>query len=186
MHMASPEACFQAPTAEEAIEQIHHWMPASSSFYGLSLRDGIETLCLDPLTPNELDSVARLGPLNLFAIVSGEDPNPQSFTLEPSPNTLHSVPLHDIPTSEPLWGRGTAGPHPQRPPQLESCLGDVCRPSVVGPATRPRRQPSCRSREHVEEGWVCPPLSRILASRVSSHGPHLGGEPRARSGKIVG
>lgn len=88
MHMASPEACFQAPTAEEAIQEIHNWMPESSSFYNLSLRDGIETLCLDPLTPNELNSVARLGPLNLFAIVSGEAADQQSFTQEPTPNTL--------------------------------------------------------------------------------------------------
>jgi hypothetical protein len=72
MHMVSPEACFQAATAEECIDQIHHWMPPSSPFCSLLLREAIENLCLDTLTPESQRQFSDLGPTNLFAMVSGK------------------------------------------------------------------------------------------------------------------
>ena len=74
MHMASPDACFQAATAEECINQIHRWMPPTSLFPSLLLREAIENLCLDTLTPESIQQFSQLGPLNLFAMVSGERP----------------------------------------------------------------------------------------------------------------
>lgn len=71
MHMASPEACFQAATAEECIEQIHRWMHPTSPFCSLLLREAIENLCLDTLSPESQQQFSQLGPLNLFAMVSG-------------------------------------------------------------------------------------------------------------------
>ncbi|KAK4117941.1 hypothetical protein N657DRAFT_685618 [Parathielavia appendiculata] len=70
MHMASPEACFQAVTAEECIGQIHRWMPPTSPFCTLLLREAIENICLDTMTPESQWQFAQLGPLNLFAMVS--------------------------------------------------------------------------------------------------------------------
>ncbi|KAK4135923.1 hypothetical protein BT67DRAFT_448813 [Trichocladium antarcticum] len=70
MHMASPEACFQAATGEECIEQIHQWMQPTSPFCSLLLREAIETLCLDTLTPDSQERLSQLGPVNLFAMVS--------------------------------------------------------------------------------------------------------------------
>ncbi|KAK4039005.1 hypothetical protein C8A01DRAFT_16967 [Parachaetomium inaequale] len=70
MHMASPDACFQAATAEECIDQIHRWMPPTSLFPSLLLREAIENLCLDTLTPESIQQYSQLGPLNLFAMVS--------------------------------------------------------------------------------------------------------------------
>ncbi|KAK4154678.1 hypothetical protein C8A00DRAFT_32498 [Chaetomidium leptoderma] len=70
MHMASPEVCFQAATAEECINQIHRWMPPTSPFCSLLLRDAIENLCLDTLTPEAQQRLSQLGPTNLFVMVS--------------------------------------------------------------------------------------------------------------------
>ncbi|KAL2133004.1 hypothetical protein VTI74DRAFT_3042 [Chaetomium olivicolor] len=70
MHMATPEVCFQASTAEECIEQIYRWMPPDSPFYTLFLREAIENLCRDALTPESQQELAQLGPVNLFAMVS--------------------------------------------------------------------------------------------------------------------
>lgn len=72
MHMASPEACFQAETAEECIDEINRWMPPTSPFCSLLLREAIENLCLDTLTPESQQQFSQLGPVNLFAMVSGE------------------------------------------------------------------------------------------------------------------
>lgn len=71
MHMASPEACFQAATAAECIEQIHRWMHPTSPFCSLLLREAIENLCLDTLSPESQQQFSQLGPLNLFVMVSG-------------------------------------------------------------------------------------------------------------------
>ncbi|KAK4160083.1 hypothetical protein QBC43DRAFT_293281 [Cladorrhinum sp. PSN259] len=70
MHMASPEACFQAATAEECFEEIHTWMHAGSPFCDLYLRRGIETLCGGPMSSELQYQYSSLGPLNLFAMVS--------------------------------------------------------------------------------------------------------------------
>lgn len=72
MSMASPEACFQAPTADDCIDQIYRWMPSTSPFRTLLLRDAIENLCMDIMTPESQQQYSQLGPLNLFAMVSGE------------------------------------------------------------------------------------------------------------------
>lgn len=79
MHMASPEACFQAATAEECIDQIHRWMPPTSPFCHLLLREAIENLCLDTLTSESQQRFSDLGPVNLFAMVSGKLATVQSI-----------------------------------------------------------------------------------------------------------
>ena len=72
MHMASPEVCFQAATAEQCIDEIHTWMPAGSPFCSLLLRDAIENLCIGIMPPGVQQRYSQLGPLNLFAMVSGK------------------------------------------------------------------------------------------------------------------
>ncbi|GAB1309874.1 Zinc finger protein klf1 [Madurella fahalii] len=70
MHMATPEACFEAGTAEECIEQIHRWMPPSSPFCSLFLREALEHLFIEAMTPDSQQNFSLLGPVNLFAMVS--------------------------------------------------------------------------------------------------------------------
>ncbi|KAK5652309.1 hypothetical protein OQA88_10659 [Cercophora sp. LCS_1] len=70
MHLASPEACFQALTAEECIQQLHSSMSPTSPLFGTTLRDAIENMCMNELAVEEQRELSQLGPLNLFAIVS--------------------------------------------------------------------------------------------------------------------
>lgn len=77
MHMASPEACFQAVTADECFQQIRARMPPSSPFCKTILRDAIESFCVETLSVESQQRFAQLGALNLFTIVSGEYPAPQ-------------------------------------------------------------------------------------------------------------
>ncbi|KAK4672148.1 hypothetical protein QC763_100300 [Podospora pseudopauciseta] len=70
MHMASPEVCFQAASAEACLAEIHRWMPPSSPFGGMLLRDAIEQLCIGPMSPEMHRHFSHLGPVNLFATVS--------------------------------------------------------------------------------------------------------------------
>lgn len=101
MHMASPEACFHAATGEECIEQIHQWMQPTSPFCSLFLREAIETLCLDTLTPDSQGRLSQLGPVNLFAMVSG----PYILCLcrrRLDANQTGSNPLHHLPAPEPV------------------------------------------------------------------------------------
>ncbi len=72
MHMVSPESCFQAESSAECWEEIRRWMSPESPFCSLLLRDAIENLCLDTMTEETQHQLAQLGPVNLFAMVSGE------------------------------------------------------------------------------------------------------------------
>ncbi|KAK1829514.1 hypothetical protein QBC39DRAFT_262799 [Podospora conica] len=70
MHLACPEPCFQAPTPQDCFAQIGAITGPSTPFCRLLLRDAIEHVCTDELTAESQETLARLGPLNLFAIVS--------------------------------------------------------------------------------------------------------------------
>lgn len=71
MHMATPEACFQAVSADECHQQIQLHLPAGSIYWSLSFRGAFESLSKDTLTPGMCQTIADLGPLNLFALASG-------------------------------------------------------------------------------------------------------------------
>lgn len=75
MHLAMPEACFQAPTAEQCYEQILLFLPENSPYWKLSFRGAVESLCKNNFSTHSCQSLAALGPLNLFALTSGESPN---------------------------------------------------------------------------------------------------------------
>lgn len=71
MHMASPEACFQAPTADQCHNQILLHLPAGSAYWNISFRGAFETLSQNTLPPTMSQALADLGHLNLFALTSG-------------------------------------------------------------------------------------------------------------------
>lgn len=71
MHMATPEACFQAVSADECHQQIQSHLPAGGIYWSLSFRGAFESLSKDTLTPGMCQAIADLGPLNLFALASG-------------------------------------------------------------------------------------------------------------------
>lgn len=71
MHMASPEACFQAPTADQCHNQILIHLPAGSCYWDISFRGAFESLSKNSLSPDTCQALADLGYLNLFALTSG-------------------------------------------------------------------------------------------------------------------
>jgi len=123
MHMACPESCFQAATPEDCFAQIGAVAGPSTPFCSLLLRDAIENMCTEELTQESQRNLAQLGPLNLFAIVSGK-PN-CTTTLDPQSLTQNSFPLHDLPAAKLPRGRGAAGPHTNRTPELDRHMGPV-------------------------------------------------------------
>lgn len=72
MHMATPEACFQATTADQCHHQLQLFLPARSLYWTISLRGSFESICKDDLSVNIRHLLATLGPLNLFALTSGK------------------------------------------------------------------------------------------------------------------
>lgn len=71
MHLASPEACFQATSAADCHNQVKRWMGAGSVSL-TPFRSVLESLCQKSLKPVTFRSIAYLGPLNLFALTSGK------------------------------------------------------------------------------------------------------------------
>lgn len=72
MHMAMPEACFQAMTADQCYQQILMFLPMTNLYWKLSFRCVFAYLCKDDLPTDVQQFLASLGPLNLFALTSGE------------------------------------------------------------------------------------------------------------------
>ncbi|KAJ5357836.1 hypothetical protein N7541_004994 [Penicillium brevicompactum] len=70
LHMATPEACFQALTADQCHHQIQLSLPARSPYWSISFRGAFESLCKDDPSANIHRLLATLCPLNLFALTS--------------------------------------------------------------------------------------------------------------------
>lgn len=72
MHLAFPESCFQAVTKDECYDKIQLWMLGPSPTSYMTLYTAVKDSCEKALAPSTHRNMAYLGPLNLFAIVSGE------------------------------------------------------------------------------------------------------------------
>ncbi|KAJ5766634.1 uncharacterized protein N7511_004250 [Penicillium nucicola] len=70
MHMAMPETCFQATTADQCHQQIQFALPAQSLYWKFSFRGAFESLCKNDLVLEVRHMVSSLGPLVLFALAS--------------------------------------------------------------------------------------------------------------------
>lgn len=81
MHMAFPEAAFQASTSTECARELQNWRLRSSLLHNITFREVVERFCGKPFSNDWRRLFADLGPLNLFAVVSGE-------TTKHSPTTL--------------------------------------------------------------------------------------------------
>lgn len=75
MHMATPEACFQATTADQCHQQLQLFLPPRNLYWNISFRGSFESLCNDDLDLNTRQFLATLGPLNLFTLASGKPLN---------------------------------------------------------------------------------------------------------------
>ncbi|KAF3046863.1 hypothetical protein E8E12_003778 [Didymella heteroderae] len=70
MRMASPESCFQAETAEDCAEAFREWTSHTSQEVRVSLHEAIQIFCSGDLSPSSCNGFAKLGPLNLFVMIS--------------------------------------------------------------------------------------------------------------------
>lgn len=71
MHMAWPEALFQAATADECAQQLQVWL-RRSVLTNMTVCDAVNIFCNSNMEPDTRLQFADLGPLNLFTIVSGK------------------------------------------------------------------------------------------------------------------
>ncbi|KAF4428780.1 C2H2 transcription factor [Fusarium acutatum] len=70
MHMAFPEAAFQASTSTECARELQNWHLRSTLLQNITFREVVERFCGKPFSNDMRRLFADLGPLNLFAVVS--------------------------------------------------------------------------------------------------------------------
>lgn len=118
MHMATPEACFQATSADECHQQIQLHLPVDSPYWSLSFRGAFESLSKDTLSPGLCQAIANLGPLNLFALASGKWLHGKTSRSPLTNCILVSYPLPSLPISQLSQHFAKPEAHPQHPQQL--------------------------------------------------------------------
>ncbi|KAL9564863.1 hypothetical protein ACKAV7_011315 [Fusarium commune] len=70
MHMAFPEAAFQASTSTECARELQNWHLRSTLLQNITFREVVESFCGKSFSNDMRRLFADLGPLNLFAVVS--------------------------------------------------------------------------------------------------------------------
>ncbi|CAG7557605.1 unnamed protein product [Fusarium equiseti] len=70
MHLASPEAAFQATSSDECFRELYTWQSRSALIRSITFREVVENFCRSSITGATQQCFADLGPLNLFAVVS--------------------------------------------------------------------------------------------------------------------
>ncbi|RKK96926.1 hypothetical protein BFJ71_g7496 [Fusarium oxysporum] len=70
MHMAFPEAAFQASTSTECARELQNWHLRSTLLRNITFREVVESFCGRSFSSDMRRLFADLGPLNLFAVVS--------------------------------------------------------------------------------------------------------------------
>ncbi|EXJ59419.1 uncharacterized protein A1O5_12300 [Cladophialophora psammophila CBS 110553] len=70
LHLACPEACFQATDGADCVNKIRRWYLGTSPGTQLSYLEGIELIRQESMSVEIQCRCAFLGPLNLFALTS--------------------------------------------------------------------------------------------------------------------
>ena len=96
--LAWPESVFQAGTAEECLEEIRKWSARAPLLSNMTVRQAIELVCSDGISEDLHHTLADMGPLNLFVIVSGRHHHilpavPDCIINEPFMLTLTQSPI---------------------------------------------------------------------------------------------
>lgn len=120
IHMAVPDACFQAPTADDCYEQIKRFLPAKSQYWKISFCNAFKSLCQENLTLNLRYDLAALGPLNLFALTSAI--HSQIFQYRNSWGTFQLlVPIHNALSNwRAIWELSVTALPPKLSPHVPS------------------------------------------------------------------
>lgn len=125
MHMATPEACFQATSADECHQQIQLHLPVDSAYWSLSFRGAFESLSKDTFSPVMCQAIADLGPLNLFSLTSGEWRDGETSDIRVANCLLSSHSLANLPISQLSERLAESQAHPQHPHQLARRLAII-------------------------------------------------------------
>jgi hypothetical protein len=101
MHLASPEAAFQATSSDECLRELYTWQSRSALIRSITFREVVESFCRSSITGATQQCFADLGPLNLFAVVSGmcTELRDLVWILIVTP----SLPCADIPAPKLVW-----------------------------------------------------------------------------------
>lgn len=126
-HVAWPESCFQAATAQDCEAEVHAWTARSPFLCNLTICEAIEMVCKGDMGDEMHRVFADLGPLNLFAIASGKAITGKTYPAD-------CLVLADLPSSVPhphfsaskyFRGRRSIGGCWTWPFQLEMHLGAI-------------------------------------------------------------
>lgn len=85
MHLAVPDSCFNSPTADQCYEQLRASLPSGNQYWKMSFGNVFKGLCSESLAMDIRYDLASLGPLDLFALTSGQffgQPPFRKLTLE--------------------------------------------------------------------------------------------------------
>lgn len=98
--LAWPESVFQAGTAEECLEEIRKWSARAPLLSNMTVRQAIELVCSDEIGEDMHHTLADMGPLNLFMVVSSK---PTFIKLLVSPDDTNNEPCMLTPSQPPIF-----------------------------------------------------------------------------------
>ncbi|PKS08387.1 hypothetical protein jhhlp_005331 [Lomentospora prolificans] len=155
IHLARPEACFQAETAEECLEELQKWTAQSAILPVLTLSEAVEMVCKGAMPEGMHETLAHLGALNLFAMISAVHSlvfqHQNSFSQD---GHLAAI-RHALNNWKPVWDiymttHATSPPH--------NMLAGV----VLTPENAWRRIGFCR---HAHDYWL---LASVIIDKLTS------------------
>ena len=72
IHLAVPDSCFNAPTADQCYDQLKLSRPPCHQYWRMFFEGVFKCLCSENVPMDLRHTLASLGLLNLFALISGE------------------------------------------------------------------------------------------------------------------
>lgn len=163
MHLAWPESTFQAGSAAVCGRAAREWLQQPLPVHGMTLREATEIICTSAITPAACRTLANMGPLNLFAIVSA-----LHFLIFQKQNSFGGEDqLHAIRTGLDNWKRiweSYSSDFADRPPHATIVVQSAADGSSVAPDDMWRRTGFMR---HSPEYWL---LAHLVINRLSAAG----------------
>lgn len=74
IHLAVPDSCFNSPTADQCYDQLKLSRPPCHQYWRMFFEGVFKCLCSENIATDLRHTLASLGLLNLFALISGELP----------------------------------------------------------------------------------------------------------------
>lgn len=169
IHMAVPDACFQAATGDDCFRQIKRLLPAQAQYWRISFCNAFRSLCQESLAVNLRYDLAALGPLNLFALTSAI--HTQIFQYRNSWGTFQLLlPIHNALSNwRAIWELSVTAVPPKLSPHIMDMVDnnnhDFTRPERIW-----ERVGFCK---YCPEYWL---LANLMVSQLTELFPSTGGQ----------